>query len=145
MHPAYHGYRLADYYEEITSLASRNNAILLIHPEKGGVETMVRIAKEFPNVNVINPHLAAKKDVDSLLAAGTKANFWLDTSGIGSSRNAVVEYAVECCGADRIMFGTDTYAAGFQRGRIEYAMISDSDKEKILRYNAESLFEKSLF
>ena len=52
----------------------------------------------------------------------------------------MIEYAVERCGLEYIMFGTDTYAAGFQRGRIEYAMISDKDKENILRHNAERLF-----
>ena len=40
------------------------------------------------------------------------------------------------------MFGTDTYAGGFQRGRIEYAMKSDEDKANILRYNAKRLFAK---
>ena len=68
----------------------------------------------------------------------------MDTSGIGSSRNAIVEYCYERCGADRMLFGTDTYAAGFQRGRIEYAMIPELAKEKILRYNAEMLFARSL-
>ncbi len=43
---------------------------------------------------------------------------------------------------DRILFGTDTYAAGAQKGRIEYALISKDDKENILWKNAEKLFEK---
>ncbi len=43
-------------------------------------------------------------------------------------------------GSERILFGTDTYAAGFQRGRIEYAQISDADKENILVNNAVRLF-----
>ncbi len=144
MHPAYHEYTLKDHYETITSLASKHRAILLIHHERGGAETMVRMANEFPEIQIINPHLASKADVEYLIEGGTHGNFWVDTSGIGSSRNAIVEYCYERCGADRMLFGTDTYAAGFQRGRIEYAMIPELAKEKILRYNAQMLFARSL-
>ena len=144
MHPAYHQYSLADYYGEITEIANKHRTRLLIHHEKGGLQTMVRIAKEFPNIQVINPHLGSIEDVDALVESGVHGNMWVDTSGIASSRNAIIEYAFERAGADRIMFGTDTYAAGFQRGRIEYAMIPESAKEKILRYNAEGLFSDAL-
>ena len=144
MHPAYHGYVLADHFDTIVNLAAKHRATVLIHPEKGGAETMVRMALECPEINVINPHVASSYDVETLVRAGLSKNFWLDTSGIGSSRNAVIEYAYELCGADRILFGTDTYAAGFQRGRIEYAMIPDSAKERILRYNALELFSDTL-
>jgi len=71
-------------------------------------------------------------------------NVYVDTSGINSSRNAVVEYTVERVGSERILFGTDTYAPGFQRGRIDYALISDKDKENILFRNAQRLFGKKL-
>ena len=47
-------------------------------------------------------------------------------------------------GFERILFGTDTYAAGFQRGRIEYALIPDEDKANILRNNALRLFGSKL-
>jgi hypothetical protein len=67
-------------------------------------------------------------------------NVYTDTSGNASSKNHVIEYMVERVGSERILFGTDTYAAGFQRGRIEYALIPDEDKCNILRYNAERLF-----
>ena len=69
-------------------------------------------------------------------------NVYVDTSGIASSRNYGVEYVVSRVGSDKILFGTDTYAAGFQRGRIEYALIPEEDKCNILRYNAEKLFKK---
>ncbi len=69
-------------------------------------------------------------------------NVYLDTSGRASTQNRVIERVVEQVSSERIMFGTDTYAGGFQRGRIEYAMISDKDKANILRYNAKRLFAK---
>jgi predicted TIM-barrel fold metal-dependent hydrolase len=54
----------------------------------------------------------------------------------------VIEYTVERAGAEKIFFGTDTYSAGFQRGRIEYARISDKDKENILYNNAKLHFAR---
>ena len=84
-------------------------------------------------------HLGGAAYVNAV--AGAKhGNVYVDTSGINSSRNAVIEYAVEQVGSERILFGTDTYAAGFQRGRIDYALISDQDKKNILRDNALRLF-----
>ena len=67
-------------------------------------------------------------------------NIYTDTSGMASLKNKLIEYAVSQIGSDRILFGTDTYAAGAQRGRIEYAMISQEDKENILFNNAKRLF-----
>jgi len=52
-------------------------------------------------------------------------------------------YSIKAHG-EKILFGTDTYAVGFQRGRIEYAMISERDKQNILRYNALKLFKDKL-
>ena len=71
-------------------------------------------------------------------------NVYVDTSGIASSKNYVIEYTVNRVGSEKILFGTDTYAAGFQKGRIDYALISGQDKENILHRNAERLFEKIL-
>ena len=70
-------------------------------------------------------------------------NVFLDTSGAASSRNNIIEYAVSQVGSDHILFGTDTYASGFQRGRIEYALITDEDNKKILRENAVRLFNRN--
>ena len=50
--------------------------------------------------------------------------------------------AVEKVGAEKIFFGTDTYACGFQMGRIKYARISDKDKESILYNNAKICFKR---
>ena len=67
-------------------------------------------------------------------------NVYADTSGMASLKNMIIEYAVSQIGSERILFGTDTYSAASQRGRIEFSMISDRDKENILFYNAKELF-----
>ena len=59
---------------------------------------------------------------------------------MASLKNMLIEYAVSQIGSERILFGTDTYSAASQRGRIEFSMITDSDKENILLNNAKELF-----
>ena len=86
-------------------------------------------------------HLGGEAYVDAVEFAKHR-NVYTDTSGIASSNNLMVEYAYSRIGADRILFGTDTYSAAFQRGRIEFAMIPREDKRKILRDNALRLFAK---
>lgn len=144
LHPACQGWSLAEYMEEIADFAAERYATLLIHCQGKDDQCMLKIADFSNRLNVIVPHLASLRDIELFATERKYDNMWLDTSGIGSSRNNVVETAVQKFGSERIMFGTDTYAAGFQRGRIEYALISDRDKENILRYNAEALFARSL-
>lgn len=139
--PGYHNYRTNDKYgRKIFDLASDFGAIVLIHPEKQETDYIVPLANEYPDVKFIMAHLGDDSYVRAIEGA-KHGNVYTDTSGIDSSRNYVVEYAVERIGSERILFGTDTYAPGFQRGRIEYALISDADKENILRNNALRLFK----
>lgn len=149
LHPVYHGYSLAEYADKLFSFASRFHATVLIHPneEPPGTEKdaayILPIANKYPNVNFIMAHLGNQTFIDAVQNAVHK-NVYTDTSGIASSNNLMVEYAHSRIGADRILFGTDTYSAAFQRGRIEFALIPQEDKQKILRDNAQQLFAKNL-
>jgi len=115
---------------------------VLIHPEKEA-SYITPIADRYPDVTFIMAHLGSKAYVDAVAQAKHK-NVYTDTSGIASSNNLIIEYAHHQIGADRILFGTDTYSAAFQRGRIEFALIPQGDKYRILRGNAYRLFEKHL-
>ena len=46
-------------------------------------------------------------------------------------------------GAERILFGTDTpvYSVPMQRARVDYAELSDQQKQLILRDNSRKLFD----
>ena len=68
---------------------------------------------------------------------------YTDTSGGASSKNNIVEYAVERIGSKKILFGTDTYSFAFQFGRIALSSLSFEDKENILWKNATELFPKA--
>ena len=143
LHPLAHKYELEEYGDALFSFASERKAIVQIHAAVDDADRILPFADKYPDVTFIMAHLGGKAYVDAIEYA-KHGNVYTDTSGINSSRNAVVEYAVERVGSERILFGTDTYAAGFQRGRIDYALISDEDKVNILRDNALRLFGQKL-
>ena len=135
LHPPYHGYSLKTFGDEIFSFASDFSAVVLIHPEMEATY-ILPFAERYPKVRFIMAHLGNVSYAEAIAAE----NVYADTSGIASSNNYILEYTVGKAGSSHILFGTDTYAAGFQRGRIAYSPIDDADKLNILRYNAERLF-----
>lgn len=142
LHPPMHGYSLDEYGDKIFSFAEKYKAIVLIHPEQSP-DYILPFAEKYPDVTFIMAHMGAFREdsyADAIEFAKHK-NVYIDTSSSNSMKNKVLEYVVGRCGSDRILFGTDTYAAGFQKGRIEYALISEEDKENILWKNAERLFQ----
>lgn len=143
IHPVYHNYSIKEKGEKIFSFAQKNNAVVLMHPpyydSHNEMYDLVPLANNFGNVKMIVAHLGSLEHVDIMQKAKYN-NIFTDTSGIASSKNYIIEYAVKQIGSERILFGTDTYAAGFLRGRIEYAMISDNDKKNILCDNTKKLF-----
>lgn len=145
LHPKEHNYTLAEYGDKIFSFASDFGAIVQIHPEDSATWILPH-ADKYPDVTFIVAHLCSwlgRAYADAIEQA-KHGNVWTDTSGMASFCNQGIEYTVNRVGSDKILYGSDGYAAGFQRGRIEYAQISDEDKANILRYNAERLFAKTL-
>ncbi|PWM45887.1 MAG: hypothetical protein DBX47_03470 [Clostridiales bacterium] len=134
-----HGYSIAEYGDKIFSFACENGAVVKMCPQC--MELLPDFADKYPDLRLIVAHLGSVMHVD-IIEKAKYGNIYTDTSGCASSNNNVVEYAISRVGSDRILFGTDTYAAGFQRGRIEYAPISYEDKVKILRTNVLKLIPK---
>ena len=138
LHPVCHKYSLEQYGEKVFSFAEKHAAIVQIHPEKNA-DFIVPFADSYPNVTFIMAHLGGEAHINAVKKS-KNGNVYVDTSSIASMKNLLIEQAVAQIGSERILFGTDTYAAGAQRGRIEYAMIHEKDKENILFYNAKKLF-----
>ena len=142
LHPKYHGYDLTEYIRRVFGFADQRRTAVLIHPipeEQFGV--LVEAADRFPHMKLIIAHLGSTAHVEAIRSARHR-NIYTDTSGQAMKMNYVLEYAVARVGSERIFFGTDTYSSAFQRGRIEYAMLPDRDKENILRLNALREFDK---
>lgn len=136
IHSPYHGYSICDYADDVFGFANERCAAVLMHPDNIG--KMVEYADRYPQMKLIIAHLGSIEHIDAI-AEAKYGNIYTDTSGIASSKNNVIEYAVDRIGADKIFFGTDTYSVAFQRGRIEFADIRDEDKQKIFFKNALEL------
>ena len=132
-----HGYDILEYADKIFSFANDLGCFVLMHPDN--TPRMAEFADKYPNMNLIIAHLGSVEHVDAI-AAAKHGNIFTDTSGMDSRMNNIIEYAVGRVGSEKIFFGTDTYSCGFQRGRIEYARISDKDKENIFYNNAKNHF-----
>ncbi len=139
IHPHCHKYSLEEHGDSVFSFAQKHRAIVQIHPGNE-VDSIVRFANAYPNATYIMAHLGGEHYINAIKQA-KYGNVYSDTSGIASMKNMIVEYAVSQIGSERILFGTDTYSAASQRGRIEFAIISQQDKDNILFNNAKQLFE----
>ena len=138
LHPVCHRYSLDEYGDAVFSFAQKHSAVVQIHPEKAA-EYIVPFANRYPGAVLIMAHLSSEHHVEAVRQAKHR-NVYIDTSGMASLKNQIVEYAVSEIGSERILFGTDTYSAASQRGRIEFSLLPDTDKENILLHNAQRLF-----
>ena len=142
LHPPCHGYSFEEFGDELCSFADARRAIVQIHPENAP-DYILPFANKYKNATFIMAHMGTHpQGNENAISNAEYGNVYVDTSGIASSRNKGIETVVEKVGSERILFGTDTYASGFQRGRIEYALIDEIHKENILRNNALRLFAK---
>lgn len=134
-----HGYDIADMGDKLFSFANGLCATVLMHPDR--ISLMPSFADRYPNMRLIIAHLATEEHIEAVRAA-RHGNIFVDTSGGDSTKNNLLEHAVKTIGSERIYFGTDTYSAAFQYGRVLFSRIGDEDKERILYGNALRDFEK---
>ncbi len=132
IHSVLHGYPFLDYADEILSFAKSFHAHILIHPDN--IEQSSALADRY-NVKFINAHLGGHEHINAIKNSENHCIF-ADTSGMASTQNNVIEYAVNTVGSENIFWGTDTYSCAFQKGRIVFADIPEKDKENILFANA---------
>jgi uncharacterized protein len=99
------------------------------------------LASRFPRVTIVMAHLTggAERGVQDVKPF---PNVLIDTSG-SQPVSGLVEYGVRELGADRIVFGSDVPGRDFavQLGRVLGAAISEEEREKVLRLNAERILK----
>lgn len=140
LHPVCHNYSLGEYGDKIFSFTDAHATVVQIHPEKEkGAAGIIPFANQYTKTRFIMAHLGGEAHIRAVKNA-RHGNVYVDTSGMASLKNMIIEYTVSQIGSERILFGTDTYSAASQRGRIEFSMISNRDKENILFNNAKELF-----
>ena len=138
IHPYCHGYPIAQHADEIFSFADELGQTVVMHPDD--MYDTLRFADKYPNMRLIVAHLGTNEDYVKIMQDAKHQNIYTDTSGMASFKNNVIEHTVQKVGSKKILFGTDSYSCAFQRGRIDYANILDTDKENILYNNALRLF-----
>ena len=137
IHPLDHGYRLAEYSDELFAFADEHKAVVMMHPQE--IDLMASLVDPYPNMKLIISHLGSQNHIDAI-ANAKHGNIYTDTSGGASNFNNVVEHAVNCVGSQKILFGTDVYSFVFQFSRIALSDLPTEDKENILWKNATTLF-----
>lgn len=150
IHPEEHGYPIREHGAAIFEFAAQRRAVVLTHSSEQNslAEDFVPWANEFPEVKLILAHIGCGWDGElghqvRAIQQSRRGNVFADTSSARSIVPGLIEWAVREIGADRVLFGTDTplYHAAMQRARIEHADLADADKRRILRENAERLFD----
>lgn len=140
-HSVCHNYPFQEYADEIFAFANELKTVVLMHPEEDP-DAMLKTAlltDKYPDMKLILAHLGSIEHVEAI-ALPKLGNVYTDTSGSASVQNNVLEYAVEKVGAEKILFGTDSYSCAFQLGRVVFADITEEEKYLILSGNAKRIF-----
>ena len=140
-HSVCHNYPFQEYADEVFAFANEHKTVVLMHPEEDSKDMLktALLTDKYPDMKLILAHLGSMEHIEAI-ATPRLGNVYTDTSGNASSQNNVLEYAVEKVGAEKILFGTDSYSCAFQLGRILFADITVQEKQKILSGNAKRIF-----
>lgn len=151
VHPEEHLYPILEHGEAIYEFAAKHNALIITHSGEANSlpEDFCVFANRYPEVVTITSHLGCGYDgrCDHQVRAveeNLHTNLYTDTSSAKSMTCGLLEWAVERIGSERILFGTDSgcYFSPSQRARVDYAHITDWDKENILCRNILRLLPK---
>lgn len=132
-------------FEQLVEQAVKLNMVLDVHTE---LEEMHYIIDKFPQATIVFPHFGDSHEYDHIFkridAVAKHPNTYLDTSGYGHDRVGMLEYAVKTIGADRVLFGSDFSIndPATVIARVEHALITEEQREKILAGNLEALLRK---
>ena len=115
--------------------------VLSIHPTEG-TEDMARLLEKHPRLQVVIAHPGEYAHyMEKLELCKKYPNASLDICGTGLFRNFMLEYGVKTIGAERFLFATDypTCNVGMQVGAVEYAYLTEEQRELIFNGNARRL------
>jgi uncharacterized protein len=131
-------------FRRAIELATELNFVVQIHHESAA--DMSRLCTEFPKTTWVLAHLgdSPKECLERCELAARHANLYLDICGHGFQRMGILEYAVKCATADRVLFGSD-YTINDPAGvvvRVQKADFDDEAKAKILGGNVLRLLDE---
>ncbi|WP_308588708.1 TatD family hydrolase [uncultured Oscillibacter sp.] len=118
MHPTVNGYRVDSLriMEPVMKLAAEYHVPVMFHGEHdafGSPYQFAALAEAFPEVDIIVAHLCHNLWIDAIEVCRAHKNIYLDTAEV-STHNFKLERAIRFCGADKIIFGTDSPCTDIQ-------------------------------
>ncbi|MFO7946140.1 MAG: amidohydrolase family protein [Armatimonadota bacterium] len=131
----------ADCFRELFGEIARLSTVVLVHTGSAAtVAALAEYAQMYPDLNIILGHAAARDSDEAAQYAAKHPNMYLEfcSSWAGYGK---VERAVQTCGAEQIVYGTDMdlIDPAFIIGMYEDADLTDSQRAMIYRGNAASL------
>ena len=164
IHPDYHGYDLSvpSNYRFVLNVAKKVKTMLFHVSCMPGTgfskgETVVSIARECPNANIVLAHAAGLyqngsypffpnlDSLERLCDAGLPSNVWIDTAHyLLYAYQGVLDKMVRLAGAEHVAFGTDSPLQGplqmrFAVDAVNALDIPEAQKQLILHGNAEKV------
>ena len=128
-------------FSDLLNEAGKRNMIVNIHTH--GNDEMDEMVKNHKDVIFVAAHPGEYNDLmRHFERMKMSENYYLDISGTGLFRYGMLKHAVDCFGADRILFGSDYPICNpgmFIGGVMFDRLLSDSQKEKIFSLNAKKL------
>ena len=121
----------------IAEVARRSPALLMHTVDQNAAHQMARYAEEHPELTIILAHAAHSDSDEAARMARLRPNVYLDFAcewpGAGK-----IERALEICGPEKIVFGTDMdlLAPSFTRGMFEGGGLTDEQRKMIYYDNA---------
>lgn len=128
-------------FSELLDEAGKRNMIVSFHSM--GEEEMDKMVKAHPDVIFVAAHPGEYHSfMRHIERMKLSENYYLDVSGYGIFRYGMLRHAIDCFGADRILFGSDypTCHPGMYVGGVLFDnLLTDTEKEKIFSENAKKL------
>ncbi len=145
VHSEFHSYPIdGPNYEIVWEYAKQQHCPVLVHATD--INAFETVLSKYPQVSFVLAHALSFDDTFRYLErvplmAKNFDNVFLDISG-SYPYLGVLETFLKRMDCDRILYGSDMpfLDASIQLGRVYYAKISDSQKERILGLNAAELF-----
>lgn len=130
-------------FSDLLKEAGKHNMIVSFHSQ--GNDEMDEMVKKHKDVLFVAAHPGEYGDfMRHIERMKFSENYYLDLSGYGMFRYGMLRRAIDCFGADRIIFGSDypTCNPGMYIGGVLFDdLITDSEKEKIFSLNAKNLLK----
>lgn len=130
-------------FSDLLDVAGKYNMIVSVHSECN--DQMDEMVKNHKDIIFVAAHPGEYDDfMRHVERMKMSENYYLDVSGYGIFRYGMLRHAIDCFGADRILFGSDypTCNPGMYIGGVLMDnLLTDTEKEKIFSLNAKKLLK----